>query len=297
MPVPPEPGHTAQVLNGRAVARSVRAAVRAAVAELARQGLVPRLDVVIVGNDPASQAYVASKERLAHKLGIVSQTHALPDTTSTEELVALVKSLGADPQVDGVLVQFPLPAGVDADAVVEAIDPAQDVDGLTPYSQGRLFAGRPGLVPCTPAGILRLLDEYAVPLSGRHAVVVGRSLLLGRPVAQLLLARDATVTVCHSRTPDLAAHVARAEILVVGVGRPGLVPGAWIRPGATVIDVGINRIADGTLVGDVDFAGALGRAGAITPVPGGVGPMTLAMLLRNTVLAAARRAGLSAGEL
>ena len=190
------------------------------------------------------------------------------------------------------MVPRPWPPGVDADAVVEAIDPSRDVDGLTPYSQGRLFSGRPELVPCTPAGILRLLDEYDVPIAGRNAVVVGRSLLLGRPVAQLLLARDATVTVCHSRTADLVAHVGRAEILVVGVGRPGLIRGEWIRPGATVVDVGINRAADGSLVGDVDFEGAAQRAAAITPVPGGVGPMTLAMLLRNTVLAAARRAGL-----
>lgn len=280
-----------KILEGKAVAASIRSRVKTLVESLESKGIQPRLDVVLVGDDPASLTYVATKEKQAAQVGIRSQTHRLPGTATTAEVLELLHRLQAEPDLDGLLVQLPLPPQVDSAAITEAIDPARDVDGLTPYNMGRLFSGRPSLVPCTPAGILALLEQYGVELAGRHAVVLGRSLLMGRPMAQLLLARDATVTVCHSRTRQLDRLVGLADLLVVAVGKPELVPGHWIAPGAVVIDVGINRLDDGRLVGDVDFAGALGRAGAITPVPGGIGPITTSMLLQNTVLAAAARAG------
>ncbi len=283
--------HETLRMDGKPVALAVRKQVAAWVEELAAVGVQPRLDVIIVGDDPASRAYVASKEKAATKLGIDGRTHELPADCSQARLLETLASLQANPAVDGLLVQLPLPRGLDSVAVVEALDPMRDVDGLTPYNQGRLLAGRPHLLPCTPVGVMALLDHYRVPLRAQRAVVVGRSLLFGRPMAQLLLARDATVICCHSRTRDLPAEVAGADLLVVGVGQPGLIRGEWLKPGAVVVDVGINRLPDGRLVGDVDFEGAQGRAAAITPVPGGVGPMTIAMLLHNTVLAAAARAG------
>jgi methylenetetrahydrofolate dehydrogenase (NADP+)/methenyltetrahydrofolate cyclohydrolase len=281
----------ATLIDGKALAARIRAEVGVQVRALAERGVRVGLDVVLVGDDPASQVYVRNKERACEEAGIRSATHRLPAGTTQEELTALVARLSADDAVDGLLVQLPLPPGLDAGRVVDAIDPARDVDGYHPDNLGRLLAGRPGLVPCTPDGVLRLIDETGVPIEGRRAVVVGRSLSVGRPAALLLLQRNATVTVCHSRTPDLAARVGEAEILVVAVGRAGFIPGAWVRPGAVVIDVGINRNDSGKLVGDVDFAGAVERAAFITPVPGGVGPMTIACLLRNTVEAAARRRG------
>jgi methylenetetrahydrofolate dehydrogenase (NADP+)/methenyltetrahydrofolate cyclohydrolase len=276
-----------EILDGKAVAERVRAEVGRRVAALAERGIVPGLATVLLGDDPASRVYVGSKEKGCAALGMRSFGHRLPGDTTTPQVLALVAELNTRPDVHGILVQLPLPSDVDEDAVIQAIDPAKDVDGLTVASQGRLMTGRPGLRPCTPLGVMRLLDETGVALQGARAVVIGRSTLVGKPVAMLLLERHATVTLCHSRTRDLAGVVREADLVVAAVGRPGMVRGDWIREGAVVVDVGINRTAEGRLVGDVAFAEALPRAGWITPVPGGVGPMTVAMLLANTAAAAA----------
>jgi len=283
-----------RTIDGKAAAAAVRGEVRERVARLAERGTTPGLATVLVGDDPASHVYVGGKERACREVGIASFGHRLPATVSQQELLDLVGALGRDARVHGILVQLPLPPGLDAQAVIESLPPAKDVDGLHPVSQGRLLAGQAGLRPCTPLGVMRLLDDVGATLRGAHAVVVGRSLLVGKPVALLLLERHATVTVCHSRTADLAAEVGRADVLVAAVGHAGLVRGEWIRPGSIVIDVGINRGADGKLRGDVEFAPAAERASYITPVPGGVGPMTIAMLLKNTVTAAEARAVASA---
>ncbi|MBW4091894.1 MAG: bifunctional methylenetetrahydrofolate dehydrogenase/methenyltetrahydrofolate cyclohydrolase FolD [Proteobacteria bacterium] len=277
---------TARIIDGRIVAGTVRAAVAARVAAL---GFQPGLAVVLVGEDPASAVYVRNKDRAAAAAGIAAQTVRLPADVGEAALLAEVARLNADPSVDGILVQLPLPSGIDPQRVVAAIDPGKDVDGFHPLNVGALAAGQPGLVPCTPLGVMRLLEAVGVRIAGARAVVLGRSAIVGRPMAALLLAADATVTVAHSRTRDLPAECRRAEILVAAVGRPELVRGDWIAPGAVVIDVGINRGADKRLVGDVAFAEAAAVAGAITPVPGGVGPMTIACLLENTVTAAVRR--------
>ena len=282
---------TAIHIDGKAVAARVRAEVAAAAAGLRAQGVAPTLAAVLVGDDPASAVYVRSKTRAAREAGVDVRDHKLPATTTQAELEALIAGLNADPIVDGILVQLPLPAPLDADAVIRALDPDKDVDGLHPMSLGLLAQGKPSFVPCTPSGCMRLLREVGAELSGARAVVVGRSLLVGKPIALLLANASATVALCHSRTRDLADEVRRADIVVAAVGRPGLVRGDWIRPGAVVLDVGINRTADGKLVGDVEFAAAAARARAITPVPGGVGPMTIACLLENTVRAARRRRG------
>ncbi|MBL9099972.1 MAG: bifunctional methylenetetrahydrofolate dehydrogenase/methenyltetrahydrofolate cyclohydrolase FolD [Myxococcales bacterium] len=279
---------SAAVLDGKACAAALLDALRARVDALAARGVRPCLAVVLVGDDPASHVYVRSKERRAAEVGITARDHRLPATTGTAELLDLVRALNADPGVHGILVQLPLPAGVDSDAVLLAIDPHKDVDGFHPDNLGLLVLGRPRYVACTPQGCMRLLAAGAVPLAGRRALVIGRSTIVGKPMAQLLVHADATVTVAHSRTADLAAEVARADIVVAAIGRPELVRGEWIKPGAAVIDVGMNRLDDGRLVGDVDYAGAAARASAITPVPGGVGPMTIACLLSNVVDAAAR---------
>jgi len=279
------------ILDGKAVAQAVRAEAARDVGRLASRGIVPGLATVLVGDDPASRVYVGSKERACTEVGMRSIGQRLPADTTTAALVALVEELNARADVHGILVQLPLPGGVDADAVVQTIAPAKDVDGLTTTSQGRLLAGLPGLRPCTPRGIMRLIATTGSELRGAQAVVVGRSLLVGKPVALLLLEQHATVTMCHSRTRDLAGVVGGADVLVAAVGKPGMIPGAWVKPGAVVIDVGINRLPNGRLVGDVEFEAARERAGWITPVPGGVGPMTVAMLLANTVTAAARGAG------
>jgi len=276
-----------EILDGKVVAERVRTEVGRRVAALAERGIVPGLATVLVGDDPASRVYVGSKEKGCAALGMRSFGHRVPADTTTPQLVALVHELNARSDVHGILVQLPLPPDVDEDAVVQAIDPVKDVDGLTVASQGRLLTGRPGLRPCTPLGVMRLIDETGLALQGARAVVVGRSNLVGKPVAVMLLERHATVTLCHSRTRDLAAVVREADVVVAAVGRPGMVRGDWIREGALVIDVGINRTAEGKLVGDVAFAEALPRAAWITPVPGGVGPMTVAMLLANTAAAAA----------
>ncbi len=278
------------LLDGKAVARSVRAEVAERAATfLARHGRRPGLHVVLVGDDPASRVYVRSKERAADKCGLEGRVHRLAADTPQAELEALVGELNADARIDGILVQLPLPRHLDAQAVIDRIDVAKDVDGLTPHSAGLLMDGRPGLRPCTPSGCMRLLREAGVDLEGKRALVIGRSLLVGKPVALMLLAENATVTMAHSRTQDLADRVAEADVVVAAVGRPGLVRGGWIKPGAAVLDVGINRAAGGRLVGDVEFDVARERAGWITPVPGGVGPMTIAMLLSNAVTAAERR--------
>lgn len=286
-----------QLLDGKAVAKAVRAEVRVAADRLRAGGTAPGLRVVLVGEDPASQVYVKNKDRAATKAGFEVDTHRLPATTSQAELLALIDELNADPAVHGILVQLPLPKGLDADEVVRRLDPDKDVDGLHPANVAALQMGQPGLVPCTPAGCIELLDRAGIEIAGKRAVVLGRSLLVGKPVAALLLARNATVTIAHSRTAELPAVCREAEILVPAVGRPELVQGDWIRPGAAVLDVGINRLDDGRLVGDVDFAAAQGRAGWITPVPGGVGPMTIAMLLRNTAWAAGRGQGWNQADL
>ncbi len=277
---------TARIIDGKAIAASLRARVATRVAGL---GYRPGLAVVLVGDDPASAVYVRSKNRAATEAGLMAETIRLPADTVQTDLLAIVARLNTDPMVDGILVQLPLPPQIDARAVMEAIDPAKDVDGFHPLNVGRLADGLPTLAPCTPTGVMRLLAETGTTLRGARALVLGRSGIVGRPMAALLLAADATVTVAHSRTRDLAAECRRAEVMVVAVGRPGLVRGDWIGSGATVIDVGVNRLADGKLAGDVAFAEAVQVAGAITPVPGGVGPMTIACLLENTVAASERR--------
>jgi methylenetetrahydrofolate dehydrogenase (NADP+)/methenyltetrahydrofolate cyclohydrolase len=279
---------TARIIDGKAVAERLRGGLATRIATLPFR---PGLRVVRVGDDPASGVYVRNKDRAAAAAGFDSATIALPADTTEADLLALVARLNADPAVDGILVQLPLPPQIRQDAVVAAIDPAKDVDGFHPMNAGRLVTQQPGLVPCTPKGVMHLLREAGTPLAGARAVVLGRSQIVGRPMLQLLLAADCTVTVVHSRSRDPAAECRRAEILVAAVGRARMVRGDWIAPGATVIDVGINRGADGKLVGDVAFDEALPHAAAITPVPGGVGPMTIACLLENTLEAAlARRA-------
>ena len=289
---------TAKIIDGKAAAAEVRARVAEIAAEFARKaGRQPGLATVLVGEDPASAVYVRSKGKATSEADMASFSHKLPDTTSETELLGLVDQLNRDDNVDGILVQLPLPPQIDAFRVIAAIDPAKDVDGFHPMNAGRLATGLEALVPCTPYGCLYLLKQELGSIAGKEAVVIGRSNIVGKPMALLLIGESATVTVAHSRTKDLPDVVRRADIVVAAVGRPEMVKGGWIKPGATVIDVGINRVPteDGKsrLVGDVDFAGASERAGAITPVPGGVGPMTIAMLLRNTVVAAHRRAGLS----
>ena len=277
---------TATILDGKLVAAQVKDEVRVRTAALAGRGITAGLAVVLVGDDPASAVYVKAKTKDAREVGIAATDHRLPADTTQAALLELVARLGADPSVHGILVQLPLPRGLDADAVIAAIPPRKDVDGLHPDNLGRVAQGRPRFTACTPAGCMRLLAHGGVELVGARAVVLGRSVLVGKPMALLLANADATVTLCHSRTRDLPDLVATADIVVAAVGRPGMVRGAWIKPGAAVIDVGINRTADGKLVGDVAYAEAVERAGWITPVPGGVGPMTRACLLENTVRAA-----------
>jgi methylenetetrahydrofolate dehydrogenase (NADP+)/methenyltetrahydrofolate cyclohydrolase len=279
----------ARIIDGKAVGAAVRERVRGEVAAYkAESGRVPTLATVIVGDDPASEIYIRNKHRACEEAGMGSVHHGLGADTSEAELLDLVAALGEDAEVDGILVQLPVPDQIDPDAVVAALDPGKDVDGLTPLNAGLLAHGTPGLVPCTPAGVMELLRHEGVGLEGAEAVVVGRSKLVGVPVARLLLAANATVTVCHSRTRDLAATCRRADVLVAAVGVPRLLGADAVKPGAVVIDVGMNRLEDG-VCGDVDFDAAAPVAAAITPVPGGVGPMTIAMLLVNTLAAARAR--------
>lgn len=275
---------TARLIDGRQVAEQVHDEVRQAVMKHTGLGRrPPGLAVVVVGENPASQIYVRNKRRTCDALGIESRSHDLPADTPQAVLLGLIDELNADPSVDGILVQFPLPRRIDTETVIERIDPAKDVDGFHPYNVGRLAVRLPTLRPCTPYGVMRLLDSTGEEYKGRNALVVGASNIVGRPMALELMLAGATVTVCHRFTNDTAEHVARCDIVVVAVGRPNLVPGEWIKPGATVIDVGLNRLEDGRLVGDVVFETAVERAAWITPVPGGVGPMTVAMLMKNTI--------------
>jgi len=278
----------AQIIDGRAIGRSLNQALKARVPTLPRP---PGLAVVLVGTDPASQIYVNLKGRVAERLGFHHRQLDLPETTSQGDLRGLIDTLNADEEIDGILVQLPLPGGLDAWDLVDRIDPGKDVDGLSDRNAGRLSQARPTLVPCTPMGIMHLLDHVGVAPKGLRACVVGRSNIVGRPMAQLLEHAHATVTVCHSRTRDLREIVQASDIVVAAVGSPELVRGAWIKEGAVVIDVGMNRLDDGSLVGDVEFEPAAERASAITPVPGGVGPMTIAMLMQNTFVASAARQG------
>jgi methylenetetrahydrofolate dehydrogenase (NADP+)/methenyltetrahydrofolate cyclohydrolase len=280
----------AVVLDGKAVAGRVRAEVKVRAAEFARAfGRPPGLAVVKVGVDPASAVYVRNKRLACEEAGIKSFAFDLPDSISRADLVAQVKALNWDPLVDGILVQLPLPKGLDTNEVMDLVDPAKDVDGFHPYNTGLLAQKRPRLRPCTPYGVIRLAQDYGIALHGLRATVVGASNIVGRPMALELMLAGATVTVCHTRTRDLKAEVERAEIVVAAIGKPGMVRGEWIRPGAAVFDVGINRTDAGRLVGDVEYDAAAERAGWITPVPGGIGPMTIAMLLSNTLDAATAR--------
>ncbi len=292
----------AQILDGKALSARILSRIAEVAPALAQQGLVPGLAVVLVGNDPASEVYVRNKIKQTEGCGLRSIEHRLESAVSEAELLALVQQLNADPAVHGILVQLPLPKHINADLVLEAIDPAKDVDGFHPVNVGRLATGQDSLVPCTPQGCMLLLKEARKDISGLNAVVIGRSNIVGKPVALLLLAAGATVTIAHSRTQNLADVCRQADILVVAVGKPELVSGDWIQQGATVIDVGINRITDtatgkNRLVGDVNYAQAAEVAGAITPVPGGVGPMTIACLLANTIKAACVAKGIAVPDL
>lgn len=282
---------SAQLIDGKAIAAAIRAEIKQRAAEfIARTGIRPCLAAVLVGEDPASSVYVRNKGKACIEAGMLSRQINLPATTSEKELLDLVGRLNADDAVHGILVQLPLPDQIDESKVIEAIAPGKDVDGFHPVNAGRLLIGAPGFIPCTPYGILKILDYEKVELKGKHAVVVGRSNIVGKPVAILLLSRHATVTICHSRTQDLPGVVRSADVVIAAVGKAEMIRGSWIRPGAVVIDVGINRLPDGRLVGDVAFEEARAVAGKITPVPGGVGPMTITMLLHNTLEAAALRA-------
>ena len=279
-----------QILDGKAVAAKVVGEVKAGVSAFTQKtGVTPTLAVVLVGDFAPSKIYVQNKRNSAAEAGIASRDYLFPEGCSREKLLAVLQEINGDRSIHGILLQLPLPAGMDEDEAVNAIAPEKDVDGLHPMNLGNLLAGKPSVVPCTPAGCLEILDHYGIELKGAEAVVVGRSRLVGKPLAQLLLGRHATVTMCHTRTRDLGEHCRRAEVLCVAAGKAGVVTGEMIKDGAVVIDVGINRLETGKLAGDVDFESASRKARAITPVPGGVGPMTVAMLLRNTLRAAQRQ--------
>ncbi|OOF28216.1 bifunctional methylenetetrahydrofolate dehydrogenase/methenyltetrahydrofolate cyclohydrolase FolD [Salinivibrio sp. IB872] len=276
----------AQIIDGKLIAQTVRREVAARVAARREAGRrAPGLAVILVGDDPASQVYVGSKRRVCDEVGFVSRSYDLPSTCSQHELLTLIDTLNDDDTIDGILVQLPLPAGIDATSVLERIRPDKDVDGFHPYNVGRLCQRMPTLRSCTPKGIITLLDRYNVPLRGKHAVVVGASNIVGRPMTLELLLAGCTTTTCHRFTQDLEAHVRQADVLVVAVGKPKFIPGEWIKPGAIVIDVGINRMDSGQLIGDIDYDVAYEKASHITPVPGGVGPMTVATLIENTLMA------------
>jgi methylenetetrahydrofolate dehydrogenase (NADP+)/methenyltetrahydrofolate cyclohydrolase len=277
---------SARILDGKAIAATVRDEVRARVAALVARGITPGIAVVLVGDDPASHVYVKGKHKAAAEVGVTSFDHSLPSTVSQADLLGLVGELARDRRVHGILVQLPLPKHIDSTAILDAIPPEKDVDGFHPDNIGRLAQGRPRFVAATPKGCMRLLAESGIELAGQAAVVVGRSNIVGKPMGMLLTNANATVSICHSQTRDLAAEIARADVLVAAIGRARAIRGEWIKPGAVVIDVGMNRTTEGKLCGDVDTAGAAERAAAITPVPGGVGPMTIACLLENLVTAA-----------
>jgi len=277
---------SAQLIDGKVVAKAVKEEVRSRVEALKARGIRPGLATVLVGDDPASHVYVRNKQRTCEELGMHSVGHNLPATTSEADVLALIDRMNGDPAIHGILVQLPLPKPLRSEPILYAVSPDKDVDGLHPVNVGKLMMGEPRFVPCTPGGIMAMLDYYKLPIEGKSAVVVGRSNLVGKPAAMLLLHRHATVTICHSKTPDLAEVCRRADILVAAMGKARFIRGEMVKEGAVVIDVGINRQPDGKLVGDVDFEAVAARASWITPVPGGVGPMTIAMLMQNTMLAA-----------
>ena len=279
------------VMDGRVISKEIKEKIRKEAEALRGQGVVPGLAAVLVGENPASVIYVRNKRKACEESGIYSEGHCLPQSVSQGELLDLIERLNKDPKIHGILVQLPLPKHLSADLILSSLSPFKDVDGLHPYNIGKLMMGDPVFVPCTPAGVMAMLDYHAIPVEGKTAVVVGRSNLVGKPVALLLMQRNATVTVCHSRTQNLPEVCRRADILVAAIGKARFVTGEMVKEGAAVIDVGINRLADGSLVGDVDYEAVAKRAGWITPVPGGVGPMTIAMLLQNTLLSAKRAMG------
>ena len=281
----------ATILNGKQVAAEIRAELKTRAEALRKDGIVPCLAVLLAGDDPASKIYVRNKKRACEEIGIESRELLFPESVTEEELIAQIRALNEDAAVDAMLVQLPLPKHIDEARVLAEIAPEKDADGFHVVNAGRLFTGQTSVLPCTPAGCMELLRRANVEFSGKHAVVVGRSNIVGKPMAMLLLNEHCTVTICHSRTKDLARFTRDADILVAAVGRPGIITGEMIKPGAAVIDVGINRLENGKLMGDVDFASAEPVAGAITPVPGGVGPMTIAMLMQNAILAAEKRHG------
>lgn len=274
------------LLSGKEVSARIKGELKEEVAELKKQGIFPGLAVIIVGDDPASRVYVNSKKKNCEELGIYSEEHALPENTSEEELLSLIDKLNKKKEINGILVQLPLPKQINEENIINAIDPKKDVDAFHPVNVGKIMVGNYDFVPCTPAGVMELIKESGIDVCGKECVVVGRSNIVGKPQAMLLLHQNGTVTICHSRTKDLKETVKRADILVVAVGKPNFITGDMIKPGAVVIDVGINRLEGKKLVGDVDFESCEKVAGAITPVPGGVGPMTIAMLMKNTVKAA-----------
>ena len=280
----------ATVINGKQLVAEMRERLKQEVERLAAANVRPGLAVVLVGDDPASAVYVRNKARACEKVGIYSEVHRLPDTTSQEELLALIDRLNRDPRIHGILVQLPLPGHISEEAVIDAIAVEKDVDGFHPVNAGNLLIGKPGMLPCTPAGVIEILRRSGISPAGKHAVVIGRSNIVGKPMALLLLRENATVTVCHSKTADMERIAREADILVVAVGRPKMINRNYVKPGAAVIDVGVNRLADGSIAGDVDFDDVVEVAGHITPVPGVVGPMTITMLLQNTI-EAAKRAG------
>ena len=279
----------ATIIDGKAIAAKIRGEIADEVKRLATRGVTPGLAVVLVGEDPASKVYVSMKEKACQDVGIFSDEHKLPAETGEGELLELIDRLNNDPRIHGILVQLPLPKQIDTEKVLEAISPHKDVDGFHPYNVGRLVVGKPLFQPCTPYGVMVMLRETGVELAGKEVVVVGRSNIVGKPVALMCLQQNATVTICHSKTRDLAAKVGMADVVIAAVGQPEMIKGEWIKEGAVVIDVGVNRVGDKKLVGDVAYATASERASAITPVPGGVGPMTITMLLYNTVQSAKRR--------
>ena len=280
----------ASIIDGKAIAAQMRTEIAAGTAELVKKNITPGLAVVLVGDDPASRVYVSMKEKACAETGIFSDEHKLSAETSEADLLALIDSLNNDARIDGILVQLPLPDHIDESKVLEAISPAKDVDGFHPYNVGRLVTGNPLFQPCTPYGVMKMLEKTGVDLTGKEVVVVGRSNIVGKPVALMCLAQHATVTLCHSRTADLPGKVRQADVVIAAVGRPEMIKGDWIKEGAVVIDVGVNRVGEKKLVGDVEFEAACERASAVTPVPGGVGPMTITMLLYNTLESAKRRA-------
>ena len=279
-----------QLIDGKALASATRSRVAEAVEQLnTEREIVPGLAVILVGNDPASQAYVKMKAKACKEVGFYSIVHEMPDTISQEEIIGTIEMMNANPRIDGILVQLPLPPHIDTDSILEVIDPAKDVDGFHPYNVGRIVTKLDAFAPCTPLGVMRMFEHYAIDLRGKDVCIVGASNIVGKPMASLLLNADATVTVTHIHTQDLAAHTRTADVVIVGVGVPGLIKADMVKEGAVVIDIGINKLADGRLVGDVDFDAVAPKCAYITPVPGGVGPMTIAMLMENTLKAAQAR--------